>query len=81
MFNIEAGGAICVDCAQDNGLIYRNDSDIIEKTVFISRRSIKDMEKIYLETDSLQKMNSLIRGYAKYHLDISNLKSEELIKG
>ncbi|MDO4482059.1 MAG: DNA repair protein RecO [Bacillota bacterium] len=80
-FYIEGGGAICRQCAQDNGLIYKSDSDIIDKIVFISRHSIKDMEKIYLETDSLEKMNSLIRGYTKYHLDISDLKSEHIIKG
>lgn len=80
-FYIEGGGAICRECAQDNGLIYKSDSDIIEKIVFISRHSIRDMEKIYLETDSLKKMNSLIRGYTKYHLDISDLKSEQIIKG
>lgn len=81
LFYIEGGGAICRDCAQDNGLIYKSDFDIIEKIVYISRNSIRDMEKIYLETDSLEKMKSLIRGYTKYHLDISDLKSEQMFKG
>lgn len=80
-FYVEGGGAICHDCAQDNGLIYKSDSDIIEKIVFIANNSIKAMEKIYLETDSLEKMKSLIRDYTKYHLDISGLKSEQMFKG
>lgn len=79
MFHVESGGAVCPDCARDNGLIYHSDSDIIDKIKFISKSSMKELEKLYLEKQSLDEMNSLIRRYTRYHLDISDLKSESLL--
>ena len=79
MFHVESGGAVCPDCARDNGLIYHSDSDIIDKIKFISKSSLKELEKLYLEKQSLDEMNSLIRRYTRYHLDISDLKSESLL--
>ena len=79
MFHVESGGGVCADCAKDNGLIYHSDSDIIDKIKFISKSSMKDLEKLYLEKEPLNEMNRLIRRYTKYHLDISDLKSESLL--
>ena len=79
MFHVESGGAVCRKCAGDNGLIYRSDSDIIDKIKYISRSSIKELEKLYLEKQALDEMNDLIRRYTRYHLDISDLKSETLL--
>lgn len=79
MFYVEGGGAICPKCAQDNGLIYKSDSDIIKKVVFIAKNPIRAMEKIYLEDEPLSAIKTLIRSFTKYHLDISDLKSEQLI--
>ena len=81
MLDIARGGVICSDCAQDNRLIYKSDSAIINKIRFIAQKSIKQMEKMYLEQDSLDELLRFVRNYVKYHLDISNLNSEKLIKG
>ncbi|MBQ1303078.1 MAG: DNA repair protein RecO [Firmicutes bacterium] len=79
MFHVESGGAVCPDCARDNGLIFKSDSDIIDKIKFISRSSMKELEKLYLEKQALDEMNLLIRRYTRYHLDIPDLKSETLL--
>lgn len=80
MFHIESGGCLCRSCAIDNGLIYKSDSDIIKKVAFIANRPISVMEKIYLDEKPLTELKNLIRKFTKYHLDISDLKSEELIE-
>ena len=80
MFHVEAGGAVCPDCAQYNRLIYRNDSDIITKIKYIVRTPVKDLGKIYLEEAALEEVSSLVRAYTTCHLDISKLKSESIIK-
>lgn len=79
MFHVESGGCLCRSCATDNGLIYKSDSDIIKRVAFIANRPISVMEKIYLDEKPLTEMKNLIRKFTKYHLDISDLKSEELI--
>ena len=79
MFHVESGGAICKECAGDNGLIYRSDSDIIDKIKFINRCSMKELEKLYLDKQALDELNDLIRRYTRFHLDIPDLKSETLL--
>lgn len=85
MFINEAGGCVCRNCISevsksDNPLIYRNDSDIINRIKYLIRTPMKNLERIYLEEQSLGEINRLIREYSRYHLDIAELKSERVIK-
>lgn len=79
VFGIEAGGLVCENCIQDIGLIYRVNSDIIEKIKYIAGNPLKKMGNLYLDTTSLEVISELINQYIAYHMDIHDLKSEEFL--
>ena len=61
------------------GLIYRVNSDIIEKIKYIAGNPLKKMGNLYLDTTSLEVISELINQYIAYHMDIHDLKSEEFL--
>lgn len=89
-FSIEDGGVICDDCragiASEEGensargaLIYAVRFDIINALKYFNDNSLKKLENIALSEDTGKRLQKIIREYAAYHLDVSNLKSENMM--
>ena len=89
-FSIEDGGVICDDChaeimaeAEDNSarsaLIYPVSFDIINALKYFNNHSLKQLENIALSEDTGKALQKIVREYAAYHLDASNIKSETMI--
>ena len=89
-FSIEDGGVICDDChaeimaeAEDNSarsaLIYPVSFDIINALKYFTSNPLKKLENIALNEDTGKTLQRLIRDYAAYHLDASNIKSESMV--
>jgi len=84
-FSIEEGGIICSNCAQiiensqPHKLIYDAGFGIVDILRFFISNPLKNLENIALKEDAGRLLQTIIREYAAYHLDASDLKSEELI--
>lgn len=84
IFSIKDGGIICPDCKneiknQDNeALIYDTDFDIIQILGYFKKEHLRNFKKIALDDNISKELKKILRNYLKYHLDIYNLKSEEL---
>lgn len=88
---IREGGLLCDSCAgkaeshlkgENSGsdsLIYPVDNGIINALDFFGRSSLKQLENIALNEETGKKLQHIIREYAAYHLDASNIKSESMI--
>ena len=84
-FSIEDGGIICPNCAvniensQPQKLIYDVKFGIVDILRFFTSNPLKNLEKLALKGDAGKLLQKIIREYAAYHLDASDLKSEELV--
>lgn len=84
-FSIEDGGILCGDCAESiqnsesHTLIYDAELGIINILRFFTANSLKNLENIALREDAGTLLQKIIREYAAYYLDASDLKSEKLI--
>ena len=78
-FSIESGGYVCADCAQKASLIYRDDFGIIDVFKYFTVMPLKKLENIALNETTGKELQHLVREYASYYLDVSNIKSEKLI--
>lgn len=89
-FSVEDGGLICDACRQKimaeegensahGALIYHVSFDIINALKFIHMNSLKKLENIALNEDTGRTLQKIIREYAAYHLDASNIKSESMV--
>ncbi len=80
-FSVQDGGMICFNCAkyeQADRLIFSSEFDIIKILVFLRDSPIEDMLKIGLKKEIAFELKVITREYLKYHLDIKNLKSENM---
>ncbi|MCQ2547523.1 MAG: DNA repair protein RecO [Clostridia bacterium] len=86
-FVISEGGAICKDCAHEleemeqGNLIFKGDFNIGEAIGFLEKKSFYALQNISLKKEHMEVLQSFIKKYSKYYLDIDNLKSESFIKG
>lgn len=78
-FSIESGGFVCSDHASTGTLIYRDDFGIIDILRYFTVIPLKKLENIALNETSGKELQRLIREYAAYYLDVSDIKSEKLI--
>lgn len=80
-FSISSGGFVCEDCvnSDSNALIYKDEFGIIDVLKYFSTMPLKKLENIALNEASGKKLQQIIREYAAYYLDVSNIKSEKLI--
>ena len=84
-FSIEEGGIICEDCArniensQSHTLIYDVKFGIVDILRFFISNPLKNLENLALKKDAGSLLQKIIREYAAYYLDASDLKSETLI--
>lgn len=84
-FSIEEGGIICADCAGNieksrrDALIYDVKFGIVDILRFFTSNSLKNLQNLALKEDAGRLLQEIVRKYAAYHLDASDLKSEQLI--
>ena len=84
-FSIEEGGIVCDECAQkgqntgDDTLINFGKSDIVSMLKFLAVTPLGKLENIALNEENGRLLQRIIREYAAYHLDITDIKSEELV--
>lgn len=78
-FSVTDGGIICQDCTRDESLIYPVSFDIIDIFKYFISNPLKKLENIALNEETGRLMQQMIREYAAYHLDASNIKSENMV--
>jgi len=84
-FSVEEGGIICSNCAQiiensqPHKLIYDVEFGIVDILRFFTSNPLKNLENLALKEDAGKLLQKIIREYAAYHLDASDLKSEGLV--
>ena len=85
-FSVKEGGLICPECAgaltpetADNSLIYSAKFGIVNILKYFASNPLGKLENLALREDAGKLLSTLIKEYAAYHLDASNLKSEKLI--
>lgn len=88
-FSVIDGGMICEECfkkilEEDQNknrlrLISKTEFDIVSIINFFNRKSFGSFEKIALEEQISDALQSIIRDYYSYHLDIGKLKSEGML--
>ena len=89
-FSIEDGGLICDSCrgkilaeegenSARGALIYPVSFDIINALKYFNDNPLKKLENIALSEDTGKALQRIVREYAAYHLDASNIKSETMI--
>ena len=89
-FSIADGGVICDSCRQkimaeeeDNSarsaLIYPVSFDIINALKYFNSNPLRKLENIALSEGTGKELQTILREYAAYHLDASNIKSESMI--
>ncbi|MCQ2546406.1 MAG: DNA repair protein RecO [Clostridia bacterium] len=79
LFSVTDGGIICEDCAGDEALIYPVNFDIIDAFRYFVSNPLRRLENIALNEETGRLMQHIVREYAAYHLDASNIKSESMV--
>ncbi len=83
--DVKNGGGLCINCLQkiqnleNETLIFKNSFDIINILQYISENSVKNFKGLALNDNALLYLQKILKLYIAYHLDISNLKSENFI--
>lgn len=84
-FSVQAGGIVCAGCmaapeiSADSTLISCDKFDIVNTLKFFIKNPLRKLENIALNENMGKVIQKLIREYAAYHLDISDIKSEKLV--
>ena len=84
-FSIEEGGIVCADCwrnmqnSQSHTLIYDVKFGIVDILKYFTVNSLKNLESIALKEDAGRLLQKIVREYAAYYLDASDLKSEKMV--
>lgn len=88
-FSIRDGGTVCSECAEkaENkaeevhraSLIYRPGFGIVNVLKYFNRKPISAFQKVALDVDTAEELQTIIRGYIAYHLDVGTLKSESML--
>lgn len=85
-FSIPDGGIICSDCLKSkenlecHTLIYDIKFGILDILKYFTVNPLKKLEHLALKEDAGRLLQEIIRQYAAYYLDASDLKSEKLIQ-
>ena len=84
-FDVRNGGIVCADCWQNirnsrgDALIYDAGFGIVDILKYFAANSLNDLKNLALKEDTGRLLQKIIREYAAYHLDASDLKSEKLV--
>lgn len=82
-FSVADGGVVCDDCKTSGrvnlSLLYDLRFDIIKTLKFIANNDMKAFEKLALQDEISDYMESILKQYVSYHLDINKLKSESFV--
>ncbi len=84
-FSIREGGIICPECmakpeiSSDSTLISAGRFDIVKTVRFFIDNPLKKLENIALNEETGTVLQKMVREYAAFHLDISELRSEKLV--
>lgn len=89
-FSVVDGGALCDECrsriqaeaeenSERNALIYSTEFDIMNALRFFNSNPLKKLENIALNENAGKLLQKILRDYAAYHLEASNIKSESMI--
>ena len=84
-FSIKDGGIICRNCgssleiSDNDTLIYPVNFGIVDILKYFADNSLKNFENLALQKDVLKQLQTIIRRYAAYYLDIGDLKSESFL--
>lgn len=88
--SIEEGGLICDSCLKEmkaqagensdcDSLLYPVDGVIINALDFFAKSPLRKLENVALNEETGRRLQRIIRDYAAYHLDASNIKSESMV--
>lgn len=86
LFSVEEGGLLCSECAKEQlkekerPLIYKEDIGIIDILRYFQKQPMSAFEKIALDESMEHKLQTLIKEYISYHMDIRGLKSESFFQ-
>ena len=81
-FSVKDGGVLCDDCKEfkdlneSGSLIYSVNLGIINAITFLGDTDITSLEKLMLDSNTLEPLKSIINDYLKYHLELGDLLSE-----
>lgn len=84
-FSVEEGGVICSQCSQkiensqSHTLIYDIEFGIVDILKYFTAHSLKKLESLALREDAGKLLQRILRDYAAYYLDASDIKSEKLV--
>lgn len=86
LFSVSEGGMICCDCAGNIGaernnepLIYDTNFGIVNILKFFKKESFTSFGKIALNDEISKKLQTILKQYMAYHLDIGRLKCEDFL--
>lgn len=87
-FSVSEGGMICSRCAKkaiedmdptNEPLIYDTNFGIVNILKYFQKEKLGTFEKIALDESILKKLQTIMKEYMAYHLDIGRLKSEDFL--
>lgn len=84
-FSIEDGGIVCENClktVEEEGrstLIYCDKFDIVKMLDYLAKVPLENLKNIALNEENGKLLQKIVRQYAACHLDITDIKSEELV--
>ena len=85
-FSVDEGGMLCGNCAQNleternnEPLIYDTNFGIVNILKFFKKESFTSFEKIALNDEISKKLQTILKKYMAYHLDIGRLKCEDFL--
>ena len=84
-FSIKEGGLICGDCGRNleipsnDTLIYPINFGIVDILKYFADHSLKNFENLALNEKVRSQLQTMIRQYAAYYLEIGELKSESFL--
>lgn len=85
-FCVEEGGIICRECwknlqkSSQHKLIYDVKFGIVDILKYFKVNSLKKLENLALKEETGKLLQTVVREYAAYYLDTSDLKSEKMIR-
>lgn len=81
-FSVKDGGMICKKCRNkaNDTLIYQPKFDIVNILKYFLKTPISAFEKIALDEGAAKDLQSILREYMSYYLDIGTLKSESFFE-
>jgi DNA repair protein RecO (recombination protein O) len=88
-FNIKHGGVVCDNCASINEnldkipqdeLLYMVNFDIVKVLKYLLENPLTFFKSIALEDGMARKLRMILKEHARYHLEISKLKTDSFME-